>query len=186
MYTCRSCENELNQGTELCPYCGEDLTAAPMAETAVPTNKKRKPFKTIAIWAILVASLWAIVWYVLPPRPETAKPTAETTALRAMISVQQALSSYASAAGAYPTSLEALGEPVKAALQSAASAGYEIQFNPGQPNGNGQITSYSMTCRPSNYGYRSFYSDETGAIRSTREDRAATAQDPVIPFKKRE
>ena len=33
MYICRECENEINQGTEICPHCGADLTAqfpAPM------------------------------------------------------------------------------------------------------------------------------------------------------------
>ena len=185
MYTCRNCENELNQGTEVCPYCGEDLTIPSQAEPATATTqkKKRKFYKTIFVWAILVASLWGIVWYVLPPRPETAKPTAETTALTDMIELQGLLNSYESAAGAYPSSLEALGESAKAAIRPAAAAGYEIQFNPGSPNTSGQIAGYSLVCRPSNYGYRNFYSDETGVIHSTRENRPATSQDPVILFK---
>jgi hypothetical protein len=184
MYTCRNCENELNQGTEVCPYCGEDLTVAPQIDSALPTTKKKnKLYKTIFIWAVLIAALWGIVWYVLPPRPETAKPTAETAALSAMIDLHVTLKSYESAAGAYPSSLEALGESAKAAIRAAAGAGYETQFTPGAPNASGQIANYSLTCRPSNYGYRNFYSDETGVIHSTRENRPATAQDPVILFK---
>ena len=26
MYTCRECERPINQATEICPYCGADLT----------------------------------------------------------------------------------------------------------------------------------------------------------------
>jgi hypothetical protein len=182
VYTCRNCESELNQGTEVCPYCGEDLTVAPPLESAGPntSTKKRSLVKTSLIWAILIAALWAIIWYVLPPRPETAKPNAETTALAAVASLQTSLSSYATAAGGYPSSLEALGDLAKSAIRAAASAGYEIQFTPANPNGSGQISGYVLLCRPSNYGYRNFYTDETRIIRSTRENRTASVQDPAI------
>lgn len=185
VYTCRNCESELNQGTEVCPYCGEDLTAPPNAESPPSGRKQRSVLKTSLIWAILVASLWVIVWYVLPPRPETARPTAETTALGAILSLQATLNSYSTAAGGYPSSLEALGDAARSAVRSAASAGYEIQFNPGPPNASGQISNYALLGRPSNYGYRNFYCDETSLIHSTRDNRPATPQDPVISLKKR-
>ena len=31
MYTCRECERELNQATEVCPYCGTDLSSEALA-----------------------------------------------------------------------------------------------------------------------------------------------------------
>jgi hypothetical protein len=45
------------------------------------------------------------------------------------------------------------------------------------------VTGYSYGARPEHYGrtgYRSFFADETAVIRSTRENRPATAKDPPI------
>ena len=45
------------------------------------------------------------------------------------------------------------------------------------------VKSYTLTARPLVYyrtGTRSFFTDETGVIRMTAEDRAATADDPPL------
>jgi hypothetical protein len=45
------------------------------------------------------------------------------------------------------------------------------------------VTGYSYSARPARYGetgYRSFRADQTGVIRSTLEDRPATAMDPAV------
>ena len=83
MYVCRECEQPLNQATELCPYCGADLTGQPLEELVAP-KKKRSIAKVVIIWGVLIACLWAIVWFVLPPRPGTSKPEAEKSALAAL------------------------------------------------------------------------------------------------------
>jgi len=41
----------------------------------------------------------------------------------------------------------------------------------------GSIRSYALQARAGNYGFLSFYTDNTGAVHATRENRAATAQD---------
>jgi hypothetical protein len=42
------------------------------------------------------------------------------------------------------------------------------------------VHNYPLLARPGNYRYRNFYSDATGVVRATREDRPATPQDPPI------
>ena len=40
------------------------------------------------------------------------------------------------------------------------------------------IHSYSLEARAGNYGYRNFYTDATGVVRATSENRPATSIDP--------
>ena len=69
--------------------------------------------KVVIIWGVLIACLWAIVWFVLPPRPGTSKPEAEKSALAALSELRAELASYSAAAGSYPSSLETLGPAVQ-------------------------------------------------------------------------
>jgi hypothetical protein len=177
MYVCRECEQPLNQATEVCPYCGADLTGQP-AESSVAPKKKRSILRSLVIWGALIACLWAIVWFVLPPRPGTSKPEAEKSALTALADMRSELTSYEAATGSYPSSLETLGVTARSAAQMAKNAGYEIQYAPAPASDDGRIKNFALLARPGNYSYRNFYLDDTGAIRSTRENRPATAQDP--------
>ncbi len=64
--------------------------------------------------------------------------------------------------------------------QNARSEGYQFQYTPGPVGSDGLVHNYVLLAQPGNYGYRHFYTDETGALRATRENRSATAQDPPI------
>ncbi len=179
MYACRECEEPLNQGTEVCPFCGTDLTLPP-AEDGVSPKKKSRVARSVIVWAILIASVWAIVWFVLPPRPEASKGEAEKRALATLTEVRAALASYSAASGSYPSSTEPLGASVHTAMQRAQSAGYEIEYTPASADDSGRIRSFVLLARAGNFGYRNFYSDETGAVHATSENRAATPQDPEL------
>jgi len=181
MTTCRECENEINQGTEICPHCGADLTAP------LPGAEPPKPPPTLTQilvrWGILLgallAAMWSFLWFVVPERRGNPTEQAETRALEALHEVQAALTSYAAARnGAFPQQLEPLGPRVREAAQLAASVGYQLQYTPGEPGADGVIRSYSMQARAGNYGFRNFYADNSGVVRATRENRAATPQDP--------
>jgi hypothetical protein len=175
MFTCPECESVINQGSEVCPSCGADLRASGPDDAQA---RHRSWKKTAAAVGILLAAIWAVVWFALPPRragPGTAVEQ-ETTSLLA--SVQQQLASYAAAEEHFPNSLEDLGSPVRRLAQEAQSVGYELQYIPGLAGGDGRIHSYSLLARPRNYGSRNFYTDESGVIRATKEGRAATAHDP--------
>ncbi len=180
MYTCRECEREINQATEICPYCGTDLTAPHVAETPAPAKKPRLAVVLLR-WGVLLAALLAFVWYILPERKGRDEARAEARAVEALGEVRVALAAYAGAQrGSYPTSLEALADRVRFPAQKALSEGYQLQYTPGPAGSDGRVHNYVLLARPGNYGYRNFHTDETGVLRATRENRPATAQDPPI------
>ncbi len=176
MYSCTQCEESINQASEICPYCGSDLT--------VPTEgeKENKPkFLKIAIfWGVILGILWAIAWFALPWRMAGVKPDAEMKAREALVELQAALAAHQASEGTFPSSLDALGNPARAAAQEAQSAHYAVQYAPGNPDVNGRIKTYTLIARAGNSGYINFFTDETGIFRSTREDRQATTQDPPL------
>src|ERR1700676_4578206 len=145
MYTCRECENEINQATELCPHCGADLTAPiPGADAPAP----KAGFQKILIrWGILLGvllgAIWSFLWFIVPERQGNPTVQAEACEGGALAEVRVALKGYASAQnGGYPQQRDALGEPVRTAAQFAQSVNYQIQYIPGQVEADGVIRSY--------------------------------------------
>lgn len=184
MYTCRECEHVINQATELCPYCGTDLTAPTGGELEEPVGKKSLAsilFRWVMLLVALTGMLWAFLWYVLPEKKSDSAQQAETQAVQALRELREALADYAAAqGGSFPASLEQLGETPRGSAQKALSRGYLLHYTPGPAGRDGVIHTYSVLARAGNYGYRNFYTDETGVFRATRENRAATAQDPPM------
>jgi type IV pilus assembly protein PilA len=88
----------------------------------------------------------------------------------------------------FASSLAELGPPpgadlIDAALVSRTKSGYVFTFKPGSPDPSGPIPHYTVTARPQTFektGYRSFFTDESGVIRYTVENRPATATDPPL------
>ena len=76
-----------------------------------------------------------------------------------------------------------MGPPQGPDLATGLKAGYRFTYIPGPFDLKGRITGYCVIARPLKYdppGVRSFYIDESGVLRATSEDRAATAQDPPL------
>ena len=96
----------------------------------------------------------------------------------------------------YSPTLKALAPPSNGAPASPAAAGliddvlasgrktgYTFTYTPGPVNSAGQITTYSVTAVPSDptcTQWGRHFTDETGIIRQTLDNRPATAQDPPI------
>jgi hypothetical protein len=179
MYTCRECEQTINQATEVCPYCGADLTAPAGGESA-PPGKKSSAKRITLILAIVLTILWAVAWFAVPWRISGSKPEAQEHARDGLAAVQEALTAYQASEGSFPPSLEALGDRVRAAAQKAQSGHYTLQYTPGKPDGDGRVKSYTLIARSGNFGYLNFYTDESGVFRATTENRAATIQDPPL------
>ncbi len=81
------------------------------------------------------------------------------------------------AAGAQPSATAA--GLIDSVLAGGVKSGYRFEYKPG-PVEKGRVDSYTVTARPVKYetcGYNSYFSDESDVIRSTGEDRPATAQD---------
>jgi hypothetical protein len=180
MYTCRECESDINQATEICPQCGADLTApigGPDAPAAKPSLQKIL-LRWGVLLGVLLAAIWSFLWFVVPERQGNPTTQAEARAVESLREVRTALSDFAATQnGVYPRQFEALGEPVRTAAQLAQSVNYQIQYVPGPPEPDGSIRSYAIQARAGNYGFRSFYTDNTGIVRATSENRPATAQD---------
>ena len=178
MYSCRECEREINPASEVCPYCGADLTVteAQTAAAGQPGVAKR------AIrWTLLLGGLCAFLWYILflPLRSGDPRGQAERVAEQSLREVARALATYAqSRDGRFPQSLEDLGGRARQPAQRALSEGYQLQYLPVEPADNAGISRYVLLGQPGNYSYLHYYLDETGVLRATRENRAATAQDP--------
>ena len=180
MYTCRECEHEINQATELCPHCGADLTLTPGSD--ISPAAKPTLGKILLRWGILLSvllgAMWSFLWFVVSPRTGQVALEAETRAVQAISDMHTALGAYAAAqGGAYPSTLEALGSPARRAAQMAQSEGYRLEYTPGPQGADGAIHSYSLQARAGNYGYRNFYIDASGIVRATSENREANPSD---------
>ncbi|MGB0035991.1 MAG: hypothetical protein WBP79_11010 [Candidatus Acidiferrales bacterium] len=179
MFTCRECEQAINQASEICPYCGADLTAPPAGESGQRV-KKASVIRIIFLCGAALAILWAIAWFALPWRMAGSRPAAEAGAREALTRLQGSLNAYQASEGTFPRGLETLGDGARQAAQSAQSVHYTLLYTPGNPEADGRVKSYALVARAGNFGYLNFYTDESGVFRFTSEDRAATAQDPPL------
>jgi hypothetical protein len=181
MYTCRECERPINQATELCPYCGADLTVP--VEKEEP-SRKRSPLGTVLRWGVLLAAIWGFLWFVLPERRGDTAAQAEAHAIEMLRLAQTALANYADAHGGFPPSLDQLppesAEAVRQAAQRALGLRYDLLYTPGPAGPDGRVSSFALRARAGHYGYRNFFVDQTGVVRSTPENRAATGDDAPI------
>lgn len=182
MYTCRECENEINQATELCPHCGADLTV-PIAG-AEPLKPKPTTGKILLRWGmlltVLLGAIWSFLWFIVPERQGNPTALAEARAAQSLREARSALTDFASAqGGVYPRQFETVGERVRLAAQLAQSVNYQLQYTPGPVESDGAIRTFALQARAGNYGFRSFYVDDTGVVRVTRENRAASSNDPA-------
>ncbi len=186
MYTCRECEQPINQASEVCPYCGADLTAAEelVPSKLAPSARRKQLVKRWLLWGTLVAGMWAFLWWVLPERAGKAEAAAETQAMEALRQTAEALHEYRDTSGRYPGSLDALSqeglERARAAAQNAQSQSYRIEYSPGPAEADGMVRTFTLLALPGHFGYRNFFLNESGVMRWTDENRPATAQDAPI------
>jgi type IV pilus assembly protein PilA len=121
----------------------------------------------------------------------------EASAVGSLRTISTVEVTYASTHGkGFSATLAALGPPAKGVAASAAAAdlidsvlasgqksGYILEYTAGAPESDGRILHYTVSARPATVGVtgvRSFFTDESGVIRSTSEDRAANAKDPPL------
>jgi hypothetical protein len=183
MFTCPECEQAINQASTVCPYCGVDVTNAPDGSEFAnigAQQKKITPARVAILLVIFLAILAGTAWLALPWKISGTQPDAETHVRNALAGIQEALSTYQASEGIFPPSLESMGDRVRFAAEMAQSAHYTVQYTPGKPDAEDHVKTYTLTARAGNFGYLNFYTDESGVFRDTREDRAATVQDPPL------
>jgi len=176
MFTCPECEYEINSSSELCPHCGADLTPRASPSDEKPMSLTRRLLILLA-FAVLIGSVWAFLLYIVPDRQAASRKQAETQAAASLHEIGRQLAAYADASGGdYPGSLDALGEKEWPAAQAARREGYNLSYSTSEEQG--RIRHYVLLAQPERYGFRSFYLDESGVLRATRQNRPATSDDP--------
>ena len=179
MYVCRKCQQPINSASEVCPYCGAEQNPQ-AANSASKPAKKRSASRVAMLFVIAIAGVWGIIWFATPMRMGDSRPDAERAAVESLRTLQKELAAYANGAGTFPQTLESLGEPARDSAREAMAGGYSLRYTPGQSDASGNVRAYGLVAMPRYYGYASFFTDQTGVIRATRENRAATAQDAPI------
>lgn len=82
-----------------------------------------------------------------------------------------------------PPATEQASDLIDAVLATGEKDGYRFTLVAGTTDARGQVVTYTLIARPVRYGTtgrRGFFTDDSGVVRSTNEDRAATAQDRPI------
>ena len=181
MYTCRECEKEINQATEVCPYCGADLAALQAeAEPASRSSVARR----IVVWGVMIAAVWVFLWFILPERSVNVAGQAEIQGIAAIETVRDALRAHFETNGSYPATLDGLAprtfDQIREAARRAQAEGYRLDYAPGPAAEGGNIRTFTLVARPGNHSFRNFFVNQTGVIRWTRENRPATANDQPL------
>jgi type IV pilus assembly protein PilA len=125
-----------------------------------------------------------------------AEPPNDQTAIGCLRTINTAEVAYSSTySKGYSPTLAALGmtagqsqptadaaELIDEHLTTGKMGGYLFVYKPGARDAAGNVTAYTVTARPGKWkkGPASFFTDQGGVIRWTRENRAATPKDPPI------
>lgn len=177
MFTCPACEQTINPASEICPYCGADLAPAARRRTA-----QRKGLLVTLVGALaLVGGVWAMVWFILPRPAIPPRAASEAGAVAELQQVRALLDSYKLREGTYPSTIDQVAGQASRLFAGARRQGYFLVYQPGPPETGGNILRFVLLARPELYGYSNFYLDQTGVIRSTRDNRPATSGDPPFP-----
>jgi hypothetical protein len=113
----------------------------------------------------------------------------ERAAVGSVRTLNTALAMYNAAepAKGYAASLKQLGpegkEYITETLASGTKSGYTFEYKPQLTPAGTPITHYTLVARPVKLlapGEKSFFTDESGLIRFTKEDRAAKVTDPSL------
>ena len=136
MYLCPHCGEDINQSTEVCPHCRADLTQPLEGEVLKPPP----PLRSVLIrWGIVIGVIAAFLWGFFgtscPRSMETSRNARGQTAVASLNDLRAALASYATGQpdGAFPDSLEPLGDRAREAAQLAQSVGYQLSYTPAPP-----------------------------------------------------
>jgi len=147
--------------------------------------------------AVMLLGLLALLGAVIFAQEKPAPPSEdEAHAVGASRTINTAEVTYAATYNkGYSINLLVLGEGLPGAQPTEMQAGliakglaqgtwhnYIFTYKPGAKDKDGHINSYSLVARPAKWhkDAASFYTDQSGVIRSTRENRAPSANDKPL------
>jgi len=116
----------------------------------------------------------------------------ETSAVGSLSTLNSACITYLTIYGGYPANLASLGpgptpgpaaaDLIDSVLASGAKSGYNFIFSAGPKDQAGRVNTYSVRADPSapgTTGRRSFFTDQSGAIRSNTAGPADVTSTPI-------
>jgi hypothetical protein len=179
MFTCPGCEQPINPASEICPYCGANLVPEP---ATTRRNKQKKGLVITLVGAVVfIGAIWAMVYLVLPKPDVPGHAEAEAGAVGALREAARVVTAYEKQQGSYPDTIDQVSATAAPAYSAAREEGYSLLYRPGPAGSDGNIHTFVLLARPEFYGYANFYIDQTGVVRSTLENRDATAHDRPFP-----
>ena len=168
--------------------------------TWVSTRESSKRWLWIRLVVYLLGAFLLAAW-VLPGLMSSRARANESLVAGRLRTINAGARVYADTYGSgFPASLAVMG-PAQGSPSCRAAGlvdeqvaagefkGYRFEYRPGEAvekaaeNCPAGVKTYTILARPVEHGrraQRSFFSDQSGVIRWTREDRAATAQDPPL------
>jgi hypothetical protein len=130
--------------------------------------------------AVFILSFGGILWHNFGPIPISPASQAAGVAAKSLRELRDALSTYVLATkGAYPATLNSLGDRARLPEQTALAAGYRLEYIPKSSRGEAVSHAFVILARPEQSGFLNLRIDESGVVRATDENRPATAWDPA-------
>jgi hypothetical protein len=177
----------LEDGATVCSFCGADQTHP--VEFVAPNLPQPPTIQSIlhdwglelVVLVVVVGLIVDIFWQNFREQSISPDLQAAGVAATSLRDLREVLSSYALyMKDVYPMNLDSLGDRTTLPIQFARSAGYELQYLPKLFSRDGAPRGFAILARSEKSDYLNLYIDESGVVRATQEDRAATVHDP--PF----
>ncbi|HYL86417.1 MAG TPA: hypothetical protein VE263_19490 [Candidatus Angelobacter sp.] len=135
----------------------------------------------IGVVIAAIAVIFGIYWHNFGEPSISPAAQAATATAKSLRDIREALSTYAlSAKDSYPAALNSLGNRINLPMQAARAAGYRLEYTPKASTGEGLVRGFVIVARPEKDTYPNLFIDETGVVRVTQENRAATTKDPSL------
>jgi hypothetical protein len=153
-------------------------------------NPKKSPARVDAVVLFFVVAAPAIGFAVVLSKGVSGGSVhGEASGFGALRTITEAQVSYSQnhPKKGFAVSLSDLGSAgddlIDSTLASGTKSGYLFTLTASTPDAEGRVQHYTLSARPESrigYAHRSFFTDETRIIRSTKEDRAATFKDAAL------
>lgn len=177
----------LERGATVCLFCGADQTRpVPMVDPdlrpPITAARVTQEYKYLIIVTLVFAvSVAGILWRNFREPDISPASQAAGVAARSLTELREALTAYALATrGTYPTTLKSLGDRASLPIEAAVSASYRLEYSPTPSQGEAVFRGFVILARPEKSDFLNLRVDESGLVRATKKNRAATEQDP--PF----